>query len=153
MRTLLTVLAVAFMAIGCNDSGGGGGNPTDPSQVNIEFAFSDLVVGTGAEAVPGTRATFGTWDLWLYDPNGPASKGVYQQGSATVIQGQQIGPLTYTVGSNELIRGFDMGARGMKVGGKRRVYVPANLAYGSSGRGQIPPNAALVFEMELTNVQ
>ena len=152
MRKLLAVLAVALVAVGCSEDGGGG-NPMNPSQVNIEFAFSDLVVGTGAEAVVGTQATFATWDLWLYDAAGPASKGVHQQGNSTVVQGQQLGPISYTVGSNQLIPGFDMGARGMKVGGKRRLYVPASLAYGSSGRGQIPPNAALVFEIELTNVQ
>jgi FKBP-type peptidyl-prolyl cis-trans isomerase FkpA len=141
-------LAVALLAAGCN-SDDGGGSPTDPSQVNIQFSTSDLVVGTGDEATPGKIATFNNWELWLYNPAGTASKGTRVQGSSDV------GAISYTVGSTQLISGFDQGVRGMRVGGKRRIYVPSSLAYGSTGdrSGVIPPNAAIVFEVELTNIQ
>ena len=137
-------------AAGCND---GADNPTDPSQVNIEFSFSDLTVGTGAEAVPGVQASFANWALFLYDPSGPASKGTRLQGQDTIIQGAPAGPIVFVVGSGTLIPGFDQGVRGMRVGGTRRIYVPPSMAYGSTGQGSIPPNASLVFEVELTGVR
>jgi FKBP-type peptidyl-prolyl cis-trans isomerase FkpA len=152
VKKFLVCLAVAIAAAGC-DNDGGGGNPTDPSQVNVEFSFSDLTVGTGAEAVPGTRATFASWELFLYNPAGPASKGTKVQGHDTILQGVPAGPITFVVGSGTLIPGFDQGVRGMRVGGRRRIYVPPSMAYGASGQGSIPPNASLVFEVELTSVQ
>jgi FKBP-type peptidyl-prolyl cis-trans isomerase FkpA len=152
VKKFLMCLAVALAAVGCNDDGGG--NPTDPSQVNVEFSTTDLVVGTGAEAVPGSRATFANWELFLYNPAGQASKGASIQNQNTILQGgAPAGPIVFVVGSGTLIPGFDQGVRGMKVGGKRRIYVPPSMAYGSSGSGPIPPNASIVFEVELTNVQ
>jgi FKBP-type peptidyl-prolyl cis-trans isomerase FkpA len=145
-------MAVAVFAVACN-SDGGGGSPTDPSQVNVEFSTTDLVPGTGAEAVQGTRATFNNWELFLYNPAGPASKGTSLQNQSTIIQGAPAGPIVFVVGSGTLIPGFDQGIRGMRVGGKRRMYIPPSLAYGSSGSGPIPPNASIVFEVELTSVQ
>jgi len=152
VKKVFLCLVVALLAGACN-SEDGGGSPTDPSQVNIEFSTTDLVVGTGAEAVPGKVATFNTWELWLYNAAGTASKGTHIQSNTDVVNGVSVGPISYTVGSTQLIPGFDQGVRGMKVGGKRRIYVPASLGYGSSGRNTIPPNAALVFEVELTNIQ
>ena len=157
MKKLFVCLAVALAAVAC-DRNGGGGSPTDPSQVNVEFSTTDLVVGTGAEAVPGVRATFANWELFLYDPAGTASKGRSIQNQDTVIQTSAgpgpAGPIIFVVGSGTLIPGFDQGVRGMKVGGRRRMYVPPSMAYGSAGSGQtIPPNASLVFEVELTGVQ
>lgn len=154
MKKLLVGVAVALLAMGCNNDGGGG-SPTDPSQVNVEFSTTDLVVGTGAEAVSGVRATFANWELFLYDPAGTASKGRSLQNQNTIIQGAPAGPIVFVVGSGSLIPGFDQGVRGMRVGGRRRMYVPPSMAYGSSGTrdGSVPPNASIVFEVELTGVQ
>jgi FKBP-type peptidyl-prolyl cis-trans isomerase FkpA len=154
VKKLLVGVAVALLAVGCNNDGGGG-NPTDPSQVNVEFSTTDLVVGTGAEAVSGVRATFANWELFLYDPAGTASKGRSLQNQNTIIQGAPAGPIVFVVGSGSLIPGFDQGVRGMRVGGRRRMYVPPSMAYGSSGTrdGSVPPNASIVFEVELTGVQ
>lgn len=156
MKKLLVFLVVALTAVAC-DRNGGGGSPTDPSQVNVEFSTTDLVVGTGAEAVPGVRATFANWELFLYDPAGTASKGRSIQNQSTILQGPTgptpAGPIVFVVGSGTLIPGFDQGVRGMRVGGKRRMYVPPSMAYGSQGQQGIPPNASLVFEVELTAVQ
>jgi FKBP-type peptidyl-prolyl cis-trans isomerase FkpA len=143
-------MAVALLAVGCDSDGG---SPTDPSQVNVEFSTTDLVVGTGAEAVSGVTATFANWELFLYDPAGTASKGRSVQNQDTIIQGVPAGPITFVIGSGTLIPGFDQGVRGMRVGGRRRMYVPPSLAYGSQGSAPIPPNASLVFEVELTGVQ
>ena len=156
MRKYLVCLAVSLVAAGCNNSDGGG-SPTDPSQVNVEFSTTDLVVGTGTEAVAGRTATL-LYELWLYNPSGTASKGTRIQGSSDpnpAVPGTTFGPAIFVIGSGSLIPGFDQGVRGMRVGGKRRMYIPPSLAYGSSGTrdGSVPPNASIVFEVELTNVQ
>jgi FKBP-type peptidyl-prolyl cis-trans isomerase FkpA len=155
VKKFLACLAVAVAAVGCNDDGGGGGGtPTDPSQVNVEFSTTDLVVGTGPEAAVGNRATL-NFELWLYDPAGTASKGIRRQGSTDPnpqAPGTTIGPITFTIGDRTLIQGFDQGVRGMRLGGKRRMYIPPSLAWGSTGAQGIPPNASVVFEVELTNL-
>ena len=153
MKKLLACLTVALLTVACDRNGGG--TPTDPSQVIVEFSTTDLVPGTGAEAAPGSTATV-NFELWLYNPAGTASKGTRIQGSS------EVGPIAFVIGSGQLvpgpgtiIPGFEQGVRGMRVGGRRRMYVPPGLAYGSSGSqdGRIPPNASIVFEVELTNVQ
>ena len=153
MRKLVVCLAVALLAAGCSEDGGGG-SPTDPSQVTVEFSTTDLATGTGAVAAPGNTATL-NFELWLYNPAGTASKGTRIQGSSDPnpqVPGTTIGPITFVIGAGRLIPGFDQGVRGMQVGGRRRMYVPPSLAYGSSGSGTIPPNASIVFEVELTNL-
>ena len=144
MKNALLSAVVALVIGGCGDNNS---SPTDPSQVNIEFTTTDLVVGTGAEATAGTRVSV-HYTLWLYDAAGQASKGRQVQ---TSVGGN---PLQFTVSSGQLIRGFDQAVLGMRVGGKRRVYVPASLGYGGSGStdGSIPPNAAIVFEIDLVSI-
>jgi FKBP-type peptidyl-prolyl cis-trans isomerase len=139
-------VAVALFAVACSDDGGG--SPTDPSQVNVEFTTVDLVVGTGGEAVPGSRVIM-LYELWLYNPAGGASKGSRVGGSSDA----GAGPYPFTVGAGGVIPGVDQGVRGMRQGGKRRIYMPPSMAYGSTGQSPIPPNASLVFEAELTSVQ
>ena len=145
MKQLIVCAAVALLAVGCG--GDGGASPTDPSQVNIEFTATDLVVGIGPQAAVGNTATV-HYTLWLYNGGGAESKGQQLQ---TSVGGQ---PFAFVVGLGQVIRGFDQGTLGMRAGGKRRLYIPASLAYGSAGsqNGQIPPNAALVFEVELVSL-
>ena len=147
MKQVIICLAVALLAVGCN-SDGGGGSPTDPSQVNVEFSFSDLSVGTGTEAAAG-RSVIMLYELWLYNPAGTASKGTRIGGSSDA----GAGPYPFTIGAGGVIQGIDQGVRGMRQGGKRRIYVPPSMAYGAQGQGSIPPNASVVFEVELTSVQ
>jgi FKBP-type peptidyl-prolyl cis-trans isomerase FkpA len=132
--------ALVFVATGCNSDNNA--NPTDPSQVNIEFTTTDLVVGTGPQAANGNTASV-NYTLWLYNQAGVESKGNRVEGSTA--------PYTFVIGVTNLIPGFTRGVLGMQAGGKRRIYIPSNLAYGSSGsqNGTIPPNAALVFEIDL----
>jgi FKBP-type peptidyl-prolyl cis-trans isomerase len=154
VKKFFVCMAVALLAVGCDSDGGG--SPTDPSQVNVEFSTTDLVVGTGEEAVAGRTATL-PYELWLYNPAGTASKGTRVVGSSDPnpqVPGTLIGPVVFVIGSGQLIPGFDQGVRGMRVGGKRRMYIPPSLAYGSQGSPpQIPGNASIVFEVELTSVQ
>jgi FKBP-type peptidyl-prolyl cis-trans isomerase len=85
---------------------------------------------------------------WLYDPLRPENKG--QQFDSSV--GRQ--PFTFTLGAGQVIRGWDQGVPGMKVGGQRRLTIPPDLGYGANGAGGvIPPNATLVFDVDLLDVQ
>ena len=120
-----------------------GSSPTAPDQSSVPYAQADLTVGTGAEATAGTTASV-QYIGWLYSETGTDHKG------AQFDSGQ----FAYVVGSNQVIKGFDNAVIGMKVGGVRRATVPPSLGYGAAGSApSIPPNAALVFEIGLANVQ
>jgi FKBP-type peptidyl-prolyl cis-trans isomerase FkpA len=119
---------------------------TAPSLPTTTFSQTDLVVGTGAEAINGRRLTV-HYTLWLYDPARPESKGQQLQ---TSVGGS---PFPFVLGAGGVIRGWDQGVPGMKVGGTRRLIIPPSLAYGASGQGSIPPNATLVFDIQLLDVQ
>jgi FKBP-type peptidyl-prolyl cis-trans isomerase FkpA len=114
-----------------------------PDQTNVVFSTIDLTVGTGAEATAG-KTVIVQYGLWLYSDTAVDHKG--EQKDAGTLQ-------PFVLGSNTVIRGFDMAVTGMKVGGNRRAVVPPSLAYGSTGNGPIPPNAALVFDLVLNSVQ
>jgi len=146
MRAVLSflVVVVALGVSGCSKS-----SPTSPSQVNVPFGIQELTVGTGAEATTGRVVTV-NYTLWLYDAAGTNNKGSLVDSS--LAPGRT--PYVFTIGTNSTIAGFSQGTMGMKVGGLRRVTVPPNLAYGSQGSGStIPPNATLIFEIELLAVQ
>ncbi|MSO57227.1 MAG: FKBP-type peptidyl-prolyl cis-trans isomerase [Acidobacteria bacterium] len=133
-------MALALLTIGCNRDSG---SPTDPSQVNIEFTTTDLVVGTGAQAAAGNALTV-NYTGWLYNPQSTDSKGAQFDTSIGKV------PLAVSpLGRANFIPGFQQAIVGMRVGGKRRAYIPPGLAYGSAGNGPIPPNASVVFEIEL----
>jgi FKBP-type peptidyl-prolyl cis-trans isomerase FkpA len=128
----------AILTIGCS-----GSNTAAPSTSSGTFTQTDLVVGTGAEAVTGKVAVV-TYSGWLYDTKKPDSKGTFFDGNSG---------FTFTLGAGTVIAGWDQGVVGMRVGGQRRLIIPPDLAYGSQGRSPIPPNATLVFDITLTGVQ
>ena len=86
---------------------------------------------------------------WLYDPAQPEMKGRMFDSS------RERGPFNFQLGAGQVIPGWDQGFDGMKIGGRRRLIIPPALAYGvdGAGNGIIPPNATLIFEMELLDVQ
>ena len=139
----LTLAVGVTVACGGNDS-----NPTGPILPFAPFAQQDLRIGTGADAATGRRATV-NYTGWLYDPTRPENKG--QQFDSSVGRP----PFTFTIGVGQVIRGWDQGVPGMKVGGQRRLTLPPELGYGSSGStgGVVPPNATLVFDIDLIDVQ
>jgi peptidylprolyl isomerase/FKBP-type peptidyl-prolyl cis-trans isomerase FkpA len=100
----------------------------------------DLVVGTGAAAASGQKVTV-HYTGWL--TNGTKFDSSKDRGD----------PFVFPLGKGQVIKGWDQGVQGMKVGGKRKLTIPPEMGYGSRGAGGvIPPNATLVFEVELLGV-
>ena len=116
---------------------------TNPSGLQYE----DTVPGTGEEATTGQRVKV-HYTGWLYDPTAANSRG--KKFDSSKDRGQ---PFSFGLGHGEVIRGWDEGVAGMKVGGTRVLTIPADLGYGARGAGgSIPPNATLVFEVDLLGV-
>jgi FKBP-type peptidyl-prolyl cis-trans isomerase FkpA len=110
------------------------------------FTKTDLQAGKGAEAIKGMHLLV-NYTGWLYDPSRPDMKG--QQFDSSVGRA----PFDFVLGAGMVIPGWDEGFGGMKVGGKRRLIIPPDMGYGAQGAGGvIPPNATLLFEMELLDV-
>jgi FKBP-type peptidyl-prolyl cis-trans isomerase len=108
----------------------------------------DRTVGTGTEAVAGTRVTV-HYTGWLFDTTQPENKGRKFDSSR-----DRHDPFTFRLGGGEVIDGWDRGVAGMKVGGQRTLTIPADMGYGSRGAGGvIPPNATLLFDVELLDVK
>ena len=145
LRYRSTLMFAAVMVYATAVAGCGGDSPTAPSQ-NVPYSQTDLRVGTGTEAVSGSRVTV-HYTGWLYDGSLPEQKGTQFETSVGRT------PFSFTLGARQVIEGWDQGVPGMKVGGLRRLVIPPALAYGSSGQGPIPPNATLIFEIELLQVQ
>jgi FKBP-type peptidyl-prolyl cis-trans isomerase FkpA len=129
-----------FLASGC------GGNQTTAPVPPKEFVQTDLTTGSGAQAGMGAHVTV-NYTGWIYDATKPENKGTRFDSS------DDHGPISFTVGVGDVIPGWDKGFTGMRVGGKRRLIIPPNLGYGAEGKDPIPPNAGLVFDMELLDVK
>ena len=126
---LAAVVAAAFLVAACGD-----GNEATGPQITT-LTIEDLVVGTGATAVAGDTVTVRYVGMFL--------------------DGRQFDSGTlppFRLGTGAVIAGFDQGVTGMRVGGRRRVTVPSELAYGARGQGPIPPNTPLRFEIELLSI-
>jgi len=142
---LLILIAAAVTTAAC--SGDSGTSPT--ILPGAPYSQTDVRVGTGVDATAGRRATV-NYSGWIYDPAAAENKG--RQFDSSTAPGRT--PFVLTVGAGQVIRGFDMGVTGMRVGGQRRVVIPPDLAYRDTGSqdGAIPPNATLVFDIELLDV-
>jgi FKBP-type peptidyl-prolyl cis-trans isomerase FkpA len=116
--------------------------PTDQQKLVVH----DTLVGTGAEAKPGATVKV-NYTGWLYDPKASDHHG--KQFDSSIGRG----PFSFPLGAGRVIKGWDQGVAGMKVGGKRTLIIPASLGYGDRGAGDdIPPGATLVFDVELLGV-
>ena len=109
--------------------------------------YQDLVIGKGAEAVTG-RPVQVHYTGWLQNPDGSAGKKF----DSSLDRGD---PFVFPLGGGRVIRGWDEGVAGMKVGGSRKLIIPGALAYGArgAGGGLIPPNATLIFDVQLLGVK
>jgi FKBP-type peptidyl-prolyl cis-trans isomerase FkpA len=113
-----------------------------------ELIKTDAVVGSGTEAVAGQRVTV-HYTGWLYDAAAADHKGKKFDSSR-----DRNDPFTFRLGGGEVIRGWDEGVAGMKVGGRRTLTIPSDMGYGARGAGGvIPPNATLLFDVELLDVR
>lgn len=114
-----------------------------------ELKIIDRQLGTGREVQSG-RAALVQYTGWLYDEKAPENKG--KQFDTSANRGL---PFGFIVGVGKVIKGWDQGILGMKVGGKRTLIIPPQLAYGDKdvGNGLIPPNSTLLFDIELVEVK
>ena len=109
--------------------------------------MTDTTIGTGAEAVPGQTIQV-HYTGWLFDGSAPDNKGRKFDSSRDRSQ-----PFEFQLGVGMVIAGWDQGFAGMRVGGQRTLVIPPELGYGARGTGGvIPPNATLIFEVELLGV-
>jgi FKBP-type peptidyl-prolyl cis-trans isomerase FkpA len=108
---------------------------------------TDTVVGKGKEAVSGATVVV-NYTGWLHDEAAKGKRG--KQFDSSIGRG----PFSFPLGAGRVIRGWDEGVAGMKVGGKRTLVIPPEMGYGARGAGGvIPPNATLVFDVELLDVK
>ena len=111
-----------------------------------DFKITDTRIGAGKEAVRGIWVGV-QYTGWLYDESRPNHKG------RRFDMSEPDKSLTFQVGAGRVIKGWDEGVAGMKVGGKRTLIIPSDMAYGSKGSGElIPPDATLIFDIELNDV-
>jgi FKBP-type peptidyl-prolyl cis-trans isomerase FkpA len=112
----------------------------DQTTTSSGLKYEDIEAGTGATAKSGQKAKV-HYTGWL------------KNGRKFDSSKDRNDPFEFTLGAGQVIKGWDEGVAGMKVGGKRRLTIPADLAYGARGAGGvIPPNAELTFEVELIGV-
>jgi FKBP-type peptidyl-prolyl cis-trans isomerase FkpA len=133
-RLLVFTLLLASAACSSN-------TPATPTTSSAPYSQTDLVVGTGTVAVATSRVTV-SYTGWLYDTSKTDGKGTQFDSSSNA---------TFLL--SQVIAGWQRGVPGMRVGGSRRLIIPPELAYGSSGSGSIPPNATLIFDIGLLGVQ
>lgn len=145
MRSVVIVILAASLLAGCS-----GADQDDPlSQTTLtKLESTDLKVGDGAEARQGRRVSV-HYTGWLYHPTRPEHKGRKFDSSRDRNE-----PFDFTLGAGMVIKGWDEGVVGMKKGGKRRLTIPSEMGYGKSGSPpKIPPDATLVFDIELLEIK
>ncbi len=151
MKTKLMIFAITVALAGCQTSALRSipqlsAYPGDPTSMEKQItksglAYIDQVIGTGAEAKTGEKVTV-------------HYTGYLTDGKKFDSSVDRNKPFTFVIGLGQVIKGWDEGVASMKVGGKRKLLIPANLGYGTRGAGGvIPPNADLVFDVELISIQ
>lgn len=116
------------------------GTPKSTSTLAGGLIIEDFVIGTGAEAKLGSEVSV-------------QYTGTLADGTVFDTSRKRNRPYTFTIGEGRVIKGWDQGVPGMKVGGKRRLTVPAELAYGSRAKGKIPADSRLTFTVELMAIR
>ena len=141
MRWNLSFVLFPILLAGCGSG--------DAERTNVtELIRQDARVGTGAEAAAGRTVTV-HYTGWLYDAARPDKKGAKFDSSRDRNE-----PFSFGLGAGQVITGWDEGVAGMKVGGQRTLTIPPAMGYGARGApGAIPPNATLLFDVELLDVK
>jgi FKBP-type peptidyl-prolyl cis-trans isomerase FkpA len=151
-KNIITALLIAVFATACTKGCKKDEAATDAPQTATDTATSststaepkvqvdDMTVGTGTEAVSGKSVTV-------------HYTGTLTDGKKFDSSLDRKEPFTFSLGAGQVIKGWDLGVVGMKVGGKRKLTIPAELAYGANAVGSIPANSILIFEVELLEVK
>lgn len=143
----VTVLILTLVLISC---GGGGGGGSSSSSASTDTSGSSSVTtlqrvattpGTGALAVNGNKLSV-NYSLWLYDSSKASNEGKFIES----------GTYAFVLGAGAVIPGWDQGLVGVQAGGTYTLTIPSALAYGATGSGSIPPNAALVFTLTIISI-
>ena len=131
---IIILSTVLFFGTGCNKG--------NTEEMENGLIIEDLVVGEGAEAQDYNKV--------VVNYTGSLADGSVFDSSLN--PGRE--PFTFTLGAGSVIKGWDLGVKGMKVGGKRKLTIPPELGYGDQGAGDvIPPGATLIFEVDLLEVE
>jgi len=140
--TLLTVLATRVEAQAPNGTALASSLGVDVAQMHDQrgVLVRDLTVGTGRAASREMTVAV-RYTLWLAD------------GTAVDSTKESEPPVTFTIGKHDVVRGWEEGVVGMRVGGRRQLVIPPKLAYGAKGNGPVPADATLVFTVELVDVR
>jgi len=142
LRTRTIILVIAALIVGCTSQEG-----TGLSNIT-QLIKKDDITGSGNEAAAGRRVTV-HYTGWLYNEDAADHKGKKFDSSR-----DRNDPFTFRLGAGEVISGWDKGVAGMKVGGRRTLTIPPGDGYGAQGSPPvIPPNATLVFDVELLDVK
>lgn len=141
LRWTLPAALPAIVALGCGDGGESPTTPLPPAPM-VEFEVTDLEEGDGVEAEDGFLVA-GAYRGWIYDEALADNRGE-EFAMATAED-----PLVFRLGAGQVIAGVDRGVAGMRVGGRRRMLIPAADAFGTAGTTSVPANSALVVEFEL----
>jgi FKBP-type peptidyl-prolyl cis-trans isomerase FkpA len=145
-RPLQALLAAAVLVAGCSPNTPEAALST--AQSTAQLKITELKPGTGPAIKAGQTAVV-HYTGWLYVEDAPDHKGKKFDSSL-----DRNDPFSFPVGGGQVIQGWDQGVAGMQVGGQRRLVIPAELGYGSRGAGgAIPPNATLLFDVELLSIR
>ncbi len=144
-----SALMIAMLAMtGCKADSKTSTKETAMTQNVTELIKKDTVLGEGREAEAGFNVTV-HYTGWLYDPSKADGKGTKFDSSLDRHE-----PFVFFLGGGQVIQGWDEGFAGMKVGGKRTLIIPPHMGYGVHGAGGvIPPNATLIFDVELLGIK
>ena len=138
----------ALLCLGLLLAACGAKSPATPPVGSAALKIVELQPGAGTAIVPGQTAVV-NYTGWLYEATAPETKG--KQFDSSLTGGA---PFRFTLGRGQVIQGWDQGVQGMKIGGRRRLTIPPDLAYGDSGAGGvIPPGATLVFDIDLVAIE
>ena len=146
MKTFFLTFSIVLASMLSACGGGNGSGSASATSGPTALQTTDTVIGTGATAVAGNTLTV-NYTGWLYDASAAQNHG--KQFDSSIGKA----PFSFKLGAGQVIAGWDQGMVGMKVGGKRTLLIPSAMGYGSSGAGGvIPPNTALVFDVELISI-
>lgn len=150
LKSSVIAACVVLSSLAACGGGGGssaGGSTTAPADNPASFSQTDTVLGAGTLA-SSTNIVGIRYSYWLYSASAADHKGTKIDTNLTSAT-----PYVFTLGASANLKGLDQGVTGMKVGGQRTLIIPASLAFGATGSAAVPPNAGVVFDVQLTDAQ